>query len=176
MEQQNPTPADATATGAATDTGTDSATDSATDVVADIDPAEVAAALRLAVGRIARRVRQSHAVGELTHSEVSVLSRLDRDGAISPGILAELERVRPQAMATTLAGLEERGLVTRRQDATDGRRSLISVSEAGRRIVTDRRSRSVQRLADAVSATLTPAEQRELLGTLPLLERLAEHL
>lgn len=45
---------------------------------------ETGAALRLVVGRIARRVRQAHAVGDLTHSEISVLARLDRDGADSP--------------------------------------------------------------------------------------------
>ena len=41
----------------------------------------MAADLRLAVGRIARRLRQTHGAGDLTLSEASVLSRLDRDGA-----------------------------------------------------------------------------------------------
>lgn len=31
----------------------------------------------------------------------------------APGLLADTERVRPQAMTTTLAALEQRGLVTR---------------------------------------------------------------
>ncbi|GAA1288514.1 MarR family transcriptional regulator [Planotetraspora silvatica] len=141
-----------------------------------VDATEVAAALRLAVGRIARRVRQAHAIGDLTNAEISVLARLERDGSASPGALAELERVRPQAMATTLAGLEEGGLVTRRQDASDGRRLLISLTDAGLRIVTDRRSASLQRLAAAVNDALSPAEQQQLLDALPLIERLAEHL
>ena len=50
-------------------------------------------------------MRQGHVVGEATLSEVSVLSRLDRDGPTTPGCLAELDRVRPQAMGVTLAGL-----------------------------------------------------------------------
>ncbi|WP_327070694.1 MarR family transcriptional regulator [Kitasatospora sp. NBC_01250] len=137
---------------------------------------ETGAALRLVVGRIARRVRQAHTVGDLTHSEVSVLNRLDRDGADSPGSLAELERVRPQAMATTLAGLEERGLVLRRPDAGDGRRSVLSVTEAGRELLTDRRSESVQLLAGAIEREFDPAERQELLRLLPLLDRLAERL
>ena len=141
-----------------------------------VDAAEVAAALRLAVGRLARRLRQSHAVGDLTHAEISVLSRLERDGSISPGVLAELERVRPQAMATTLAGLEESGLVALRQDAEDGRRLLISLTDTGLGIVTDRRSASLQRLAGAVDSVLSPAEQQQLLDTMALVERLAEHL
>ncbi len=91
-------------------------------------------------------------------------------------MLAELERVRPQAMATTLAGLEESGLVARRQDAEDGRRLLMSLTDTGLGIVTDRRSASLQRLAGAVDAVLSPAEQQQLLDTMALVERLAEHL
>jgi DNA-binding MarR family transcriptional regulator len=140
------------------------------------EAAEVAAALRLVVGRIARSVRQAHAVGDVTLSEVSVLARLDRDGADSPGALADLERVRPQAMATTLAALEERGLVSRRQDAADGRRAVMTVTDAGRKVLADRRSESVRRLTAVVEEEFTAAERRKLLAMLPLLNRLAERL
>jgi DNA-binding MarR family transcriptional regulator len=140
------------------------------------DAAELGAALGLAVGRIARRVRQAHSVGDVTLSEVSVLARLNRDGADSPGSLAELERVRPQAMASTLATLEERGLVRRRQDASDGRRMLMRVTDAGRKVLADRRSESVRRLTTVLEEEFTPAEQRRLLAMLPLLDRLAERL
>jgi DNA-binding MarR family transcriptional regulator len=137
---------------------------------------ELAAALVLAVGRIARRVRQAHSVGDVTLSEVSVLARLNRDGADSPGSLAELERVRPQAMASTLATLEERGLVRRRQDASDGRRVLMRVTDAGRTVLADRRSESVQRLTTVLEEEFTPGERRKVLAVLPLLDRLAERL
>ncbi|MEU2056008.1 MarR family winged helix-turn-helix transcriptional regulator [Streptomyces bungoensis] len=114
------------------------------------DTAALAAALRLAMGRIVRRLRQAHAVGYLTLSGVSVLARLAAAGPDSPGALAELERVRPQAMATTLAGLVQRGLVGRAPDATDGRRSIVSITEAGRTVLAERRSESVGRLAHAL--------------------------
>jgi DNA-binding MarR family transcriptional regulator len=140
------------------------------------DAALIAAALRLAVARIARRLRQKHAVGELTLSEVSVLSRLNRDGADSPGSLAELERVRPQAMAATLAALEERGLVARGHDAADGRRAVMTITEDGHRLLTNRRSESVRRLTEVLDQEFTDAERAEVVAVLPLLERLAERL
>jgi DNA-binding MarR family transcriptional regulator len=140
------------------------------------DPALVGPALRLAVARIARRLRQTHAVGDVTLSGASVLARLSRDGADSPSSLAELERVRPQAMAATLAALAERGLVRRTQDAADGRRSLMSVTDAGRQVLNDRRSESVQRLTAVLDEEFTPAERRMLVAVLPLLDRLAERL
>ena len=146
----------------------------ATPVAADAGMAAVA--LRLAVGRIARRSRQVHAVGDVTLSEVSVLSRLDRDGPDSPGSLAELERVRPQAMAATLAGLEERGLVSRSPDAADGRRVVMSVTDAGRKMLADRRSEIVRRMAAVLEADFTAEERRLLVAALPLLDRIAERM
>ncbi|WP_345643536.1 MarR family winged helix-turn-helix transcriptional regulator [Streptomyces tremellae] len=140
------------------------------------DVAQVGAALRLAVARITRRLRQTHAVGDVTLSGASVLARLSRDGADSPGSLAELERVRPQAMASTLALLEERGLVRREQDAADGRRSVMSVTEEGRKVLMDRRSESVQRMTDVLDREFTPEERGMLVAVLPLLDRLAERL
>ncbi|MFG2722878.1 MarR family winged helix-turn-helix transcriptional regulator [Streptomyces sp. NPDC048416] len=140
------------------------------------DPSEVAATLRLTVGRIARKLRQAHAVGDTTLSEVSVLARLERDGPESPGALAELERVRPQAMATTLAALERRGLVSRQPDTLDRRRVVMTVTDAGRTVVRDRRSESVQGLAHAIEAEFTSAERHELVAALSLLGRLAERL
>lgn len=142
----------------------------------EIEPEEVAAALKLAVGRIARRIRQAHAVGDVTMSEVSVLSRLDRDGPASPTSLAEYERVRPQAMATTLAALEERGLVSRSRDAADGRRVVMAVTGAGRSVIADRRSETVQRLTAVLRDEFTDAERGRLLAVLPLLDRVAERL
>ncbi|KIF69443.1 MarR family transcriptional regulator [Streptomyces sp. AcH 505] len=137
---------------------------------------EIGAALRLSVARIARRLRQKHAVGDVTLSEVSVLSRLSRDGADSPGSLADLERVRPQAMATTLAALEERGLVLRTPDAADGRRAVMTVTDQGRKVLIDRRSESVQRLTTVLNEEFTDDERAALRGVLPLLDRLAERL
>jgi DNA-binding MarR family transcriptional regulator len=140
------------------------------------DPERIGAALRLTVGRIARRLRQNHAVGELSLSEVSVLSRLERDGASTPSVLAEHERIRPQAMATTLAALEERGLVDRRPDVTDGRRVVMTVTEQGSAMVRHRRSESAQRVIEVLESAFSADELRVFDAVLPLLDRLAEEL
>jgi DNA-binding MarR family transcriptional regulator len=139
------------------------------------DPAKTAAELKLVIGRIARSLRQRHAVGDLTLSEVSVLSRLDREGATTPGGLAEQERVRPQAMASTLAALTEKGLVRRRPDAQDGRKVLMSLTPAGQKVLLSRRDESVRRVAEVLEG-FTQAEQRKFAAMIPLLERMADAL
>ncbi|WP_326837944.1 MarR family transcriptional regulator [Amycolatopsis rhabdoformis] len=140
------------------------------------DLVEAAADLRVALGRLVRRMRQGYVAGEATLSESSVLSRLDREGPATPGCLAELERVKPQAMGATLAGLVERGLVSRSPDAADGRRVLMSATPAGRKLLTDRRSLSTQRVAQALADGFDAEERRRLLEVIPLLERLADEL
>ncbi|WEO99369.1 MarR family transcriptional regulator [Streptomyces sp. FXJ1.172] len=140
-----------------------------------MDTVALAAELRLTMGRIVRRLRQAHAVGDVSLSEVSVLARLARTGPDSPGSLAELERVRPQAMATTIAGLEQRGLVRRTPDTADGRRAIVSLTSEGETVVEQRRSESVGRLAHALDE-FTPQERQALYDVLPLLDRLAQRL
>ncbi|KUN01157.1 MarR family transcriptional regulator [Streptomyces yokosukanensis] len=140
-----------------------------------MDTVVLAAELKLAMGRIVRRLRQAHAVGDITLSGVSVLARLARTGPDSPGSLAESERVRPQAMASTLAGLEQRALVSRSPDTADGRRSIVSLTDEGRSVLEQRRSESVGRLAHALDE-FTPQERQALHDVLPLLDRLAERL
>ncbi|MEW2300501.1 MarR family transcriptional regulator [Streptomyces sp. NPDC006655] len=139
------------------------------------ETSRLASELRLAVGRVTRRLRQAHAVGDISLSGVSVLARLAADGPDSPSALAELERVRPQAMASTLAQLGQRGLVTRSPDAADGRRSIVAVTEDGRAVLAERRSESVQRLATVLDE-LSAAERAALASALPVLGRLAERL
>jgi DNA-binding MarR family transcriptional regulator len=140
-----------------------------------VSAATVAGDLHLVVGRIARTLRQAHTVGDLTHSEASTLARLDRGGPASPGALAEEERVSPQAMATTLAGLEAKEYVARRPDPADGRRHIVSLTDLGSSVRRDRRTESARRLEAGLRA-LDPDELSRLAGAIPLLDRVAEGL
>jgi DNA-binding MarR family transcriptional regulator len=140
------------------------------------DVNDVAGALRVSVGLLHRRLRQVRPEGELSLPETSALARLDRGGPATPGALAKLEQISPQSMGATLAGLEERGLVARRPDPGDGRRAVMSLTEAGRRVLQDKRAARTQQLAQALSAGFSAAELGQLMAAAPLLERLAQSL
>ena len=64
--------------------------------------------LVVAFSRLRRRLREEGALGDLTPSQTSVLSRLSKEGAASASALADAEHVRPQSMAATLAALDQR--------------------------------------------------------------------
>src|SRR5262249_51499599 len=140
-----------------------------------VDASRVASELHVAIGRVVRRLRQAHVPGDLTLSEASVLSRLDRGGPATPGELATHERVRPQAMCATLAALERPRLVVRAGDPTDGRRVLMSATDAGRQLLVDRRGVKAAVMARAL-AGFSADELRLLSDVTPLLERLADTL
>src|SRR6266699_592843 len=133
------------------------------------DARDVAAALRVSIGLLLRRMRQVRVEGELTVPQTSALARLDRSGPATSSALAKLEQISPQSMGATLSALEPRGPV-----AQDGRRVVLSVTEAGRQVLRDKRDARTGQLAQALSAGFTQAELGQLMAAAPLLERLAQ--
>jgi DNA-binding MarR family transcriptional regulator len=132
----------------------------------------VARELRVVFGRLHRRLREVGAEGDLTPSQMSVLSRLDKDGPASASALAAAERIRPQSMAATLAALDEHGLLQRTPDRDDGRRQLISLTPAGRGRLEDNRQAREEWLARTIRDRYSPDEVRTLDAALTLLDRL----
>src|SRR5215469_3584479 len=142
-----------------------------------LDVHEVAAALRVSIGLLRRRLRQVQPDGaELTWPETSALARLGRGGPATPGALAKQEQISPQSMGATLGALETRGLIERRPDPGDGRRAVISLTEAGRQVLQDKRDARTQQLAQALSTGFTREELSLLMAAAPLLERLAQRI
>jgi DNA-binding MarR family transcriptional regulator len=138
------------------------------------DVTEVAAALRVSIGLLLRRLRQVRPDGELSLPEMSALARLDRSGPATSSALAKREQISPQSMGVTFAALEASGLVARHPDPEDGRRAVLTVTEAGQQVLRDKRSARVAQLAQALSSGFTPAELSQLMTAAPLLERLAQ--
>lgn len=140
------------------------------------DAEEVAAALYLSVGLFKRRLRQVPAEGELSLPESSALRRLERGGPATVTALAKAEQISVQSMGATLQTLEARRLIERDPDPADGRRSVMSVTEAGLVALSDKRNARIAQLARVLSAEFTPAELGQLMAAIPLIERLAENI
>ena len=138
-----------------------------------LEVTRAASDLRALLGRLSRRLRQTSVVGEMTLSQASVLSLLEREGPATPGILATKERISPQSMGAILISLEALGLVSRTPDPNDGRRLVISPTEAGLQVIHGARRQKEERLARALADNFTAEEQQALMAALPLLERLA---
>jgi DNA-binding MarR family transcriptional regulator len=139
---------------------------------------QVAAALQLSIRLLRRQLRQSQVDrdGELTLPEASALALLDRGGEATPSALAKVEQISPQSMGATLAALEARGLVARQSDPADGRRVVLSITDAGAATLRDLRTARTEQLARALSEGFTGLELTQLMAAAPLIERLAHNL
>jgi DNA-binding MarR family transcriptional regulator len=126
----------------------------------------------VALSRLRRRLVDLADTRELTPSQLSVLSRLGKEGPASASDLAAAERIRPQSVAATLAVLEERGLVVRRPDPGDGRRQLVSLSREGTALFDDRRRHREEWLSRVLEERLTESERQTVIEAAALLDRL----
>src|ERR1700691_2609790 len=84
-----------------------------------------------AIGLLVRRVRAATASHELSLTEAMVMSRLAKDGPATTADLARAEGMKPQSMGTTIAALEEMGIVERKPHPTDGRQVHIALTAKG---------------------------------------------
>ena len=132
----------------------------------------LAAHLRLAVTRTARRLRQE-AGGGLSPTLSAALASIERHGPLTPSELAARERVQRPTATRLIAGLEERGLVGRTADPGDRRSSLIAVTPEGAALLRELRTRKDAFLARRLRDL--PTEDRDTLARAAvLLERLLE--
>ncbi|AZS83333.1 MarR family winged helix-turn-helix transcriptional regulator [Streptomyces griseoviridis] len=134
--------------------------------------ARAARDVRVVFSRLRRRIREVAGDDVLSPPQVSALTLVAKHGAATASALATAEGVRPQSMATTLAALDRAGLIRRSPDPDDGRRLLVTLTDAGReRVEGDRQARE-EWLARAFQDRCTEEERRAVIDGLALLERL----
>lgn len=117
--------------------------------------------IRLAIQRLARRIRSMQSDETVTEGQRAVLFALANQGAQTLGALSEHERVTPPSMNRTINALVKAGLVTRVSAEDDGRKVSIDLAPSGRTYIAD-----TKRKRDAwftrQLARLTP-EQRTII-------------
>ncbi|HEU4818631.1 MarR family winged helix-turn-helix transcriptional regulator [Janthinobacterium sp.] len=135
---------------------------------------QLAGELRIFVGKLRRRLREEAHLGDVSMSQASVLSRLERDGPATASSLARAEGMRPQSMAATVQALTDAQMVTGSPDPLDGRQTLLTLTESCRAWIAASRAAREDWLARTIETRLTPAEVTELDNAVALLKRLAE--
>ena len=129
--------------------------------------------LRIAILRLSRRMRLERAGEDVTDGQLSVLFVLWKEGPQTLGSLAEHDRVTPPSMNRTVNALVEAALVTRESSPDDGRKVLITATEAGLEIARETKRRRVAWFARQLD-TLTPQERASIDAATPILRQLAD--
>jgi DNA-binding MarR family transcriptional regulator len=141
---------------------------------------EISAAAALAMeiqklsGKLKRRLRGEGAAGDLTQSQIAVLSQLDHQGPTTVTALARMEGVRSQSMGATVATLEALGFVKGTPDPNDGRQTILSLTPSCVALIKKARASKTNWLLQTIEQKLTPREQDQLAAALKLLHRLLD--
>jgi len=134
----------------------------------------LAAELHALSGKLKRRLREQASAGDLTPSQTSVLTHLDRAGSTTVTALARAGGVRSQSMGATVAVLEAAGMVQGAPDPQDGRQTILSLTPACRELFRSGRAARHDWLLHAIQAKLTAPEQAQLAASMILLHRLVD--
>jgi len=143
-----------------------------TETTSTQDLSEQAARLRLAVNRMARRLRQEGNT-ELGPASIAALASIERSGPLTPSELARIEAIQRPTATRILGRLAELGLVTRTADPSDGRCSIVQITGDGRRTLNRLRKRKTAFLARKLR-TLSDDDVATLARAAEILEQVLE--
>lgn len=102
-------------------------------------------------------------------SELSTLSYLYPDQALSTAELAGMLRIKAQSMSEILSNLKNQEIIDKTPHETDKRKSLISLTQKGRQIVELARYEKDEWLAQAIENTLSAVEKKTLQDAIAIL-------
>jgi DNA-binding MarR family transcriptional regulator len=135
----------------------------------------LASDLRTVISRMAKKLRGKSETGaKLSLTERSTLSLLDQHGKLLPSELAAMEKITTQSMSQVLRYLASLGYIARRKSPTDGRKVIISLSQAGQHIVHQARNERDEWLNRAMQETCSAGERQHLRRSIGLLTRLVD--
>jgi len=138
------------------------------------EAASLARELRALVGKLKRRLREQSHVGDLTPSQVSALLRLEKEGPLTSSNLARAEGMRPQSIGPIVAALEAAGLISGVPHQTDGRQTLLSLTDVCRKWIEEGRAARQDWLSRALRTRLSRSEREQLASAVELLKRLVD--
>lgn len=99
---------------------------------------------------------------DLSLTAVAALGSLDRRGPQRITTMATAEGVSQPSMTQLVQRLEQRGLVTRSSDPSDGRVAVVTLTDQGKETLAARRQRSAKRIAELLADL--PADDVTALG------------
>lgn len=132
-------------------------------------PSQVAA-LQEATLLLTRRIRKLSHI-DLTLSQMSALSTLQRHGPMRVGDLAVREQITKSSTTKLVARLEEMGYLGREVARDDGRSFQVTITEHGHALLADSQRRANEFLAEELER-LEEHHRVALLGALPALQAL----
>lgn len=138
-------------------------------------PLEIASDLRATATRLVRNLRRQSVNLPFSHTDLLTLSLLHEHGSLLPSELSELERISAQAISQIINKLDEAGCIRKKTDKSDKRKTALSLTPKGEKILHGNWQQKNEWLARAMDAIFSEKEMKTIAACLPLLQKLAAY-
>lgn len=134
---------------------------------------ETARLIRRATTSFAARARAAR-TGRLSLNQTAVLGIIARTNGITPGEVATQLQMLPQSLTRQFATVEAEGWVKRLPDPSDGRQSLLMITETGLAVLDAEMRPRDEWVAEQLASRLTSAEREILAIAARILDRMGD--
>jgi DNA-binding MarR family transcriptional regulator len=143
-------------------------------VTTPTDPEVLANSIGDMLAALRRAMRSGRQIGDLAPRHEAALAWLRRKRQLTTAELARYEQITPQSMGAIVAELVERGWVVKSKDPEDGRRELLTLTDAGAATVNRTDEARHADLVHLLATRLSAAERADVARGLELLKKIEE--
>jgi DNA-binding MarR family transcriptional regulator len=143
-------------------------------VTTPTDPEVLANSIGDMLAALRRAMRSGRQIGDLAPRHEAALAWLRRKRQLTTAELARYEQITPQSMGAVVAELVERGWVVKSKDPEDGRRELLTLTDAGAAAVNRTDEARHADLVQLLATRLSAAERADVARGLELLKKIEE--
>lgn len=134
---------------------------------------DIATRLRSEIYRLIKVLRkETKNVELLSLTERSTLALVYQHTEILPGELAAMEKVTTQGMSQIVNHLMEMGYILKTPSAEDRRKVIITLTDAGKKLVRQRQQEKQEWLSHRISEQLNAKEKQTLTDAVDILTKL----
>lgn len=136
---------------------------------------ELATAIRTTIGRLVKLMRrETRNESQLSLTERSTLGLLYPDIQLAPSEIARTEKVTTQSMSQVINHLVELEYISRTPSDDDKRKTILRLTDAGRRRIESARQEKAEWLAQVLYLRATTEEKAVLAESIKILSKLID--
>lgn len=142
----------------------------------NLDDIKIAAELRTVISRLMKVLRRETSNKEgLSLTERSTLFLIYQSTIILPSELAAIEKVTTQSMSQIINKLLQLDYINKTVSGQDKRKTLITLTSAGKEIVERIKKEREEWLAKTINVKISPEEKEVLAKSIDVLKKLVEN-
>lgn len=135
----------------------------------------MSSSLRSSISLLHKRLRkQMYSTESYSITEITTLGRLYNQDHLLPSELATMAKIKTQSMSQILKKMEKQNVIVRIPCKTDRRKTYVSLTDSGRKLVEQTRYERDDWLTNAIRKNLTRDERRTLIRSIEIIQKLAE--